>query len=330
MKGIVVGTGSIGTRHINNLITLGVDIDAISYRSAHSFSKKYLNKNITIHSINENIDFQKYDFCLVANETNLHLATAVRAVESGCHVFIEKPLSTSKQGLEKLKKISKEKNKIIQVGFMLRYHPNLIFIKKAIENDIIGDVFYARALVGQNLINWRPKTNFKKSYSVDIKKGGGVIFDLCHEFDYLSWILGNFKNIFTLNHNVDFISNEVESISHITFETKNNISGTITLDYVRPFLERSVEIIGSKGILKWDELEGKVKINYKGEFWETLNEVNTGFNRNKMYFNEVEAFLKNIFNNKGYVESNLDQGIVNLNICLLCHLSAKNKKLISI
>lgn len=330
MKGIVVGTGSIGTKHINNLITLGVDVEAISYRSTYSFSKMYSNKNITIHSINDKIDFHNYDFCLVANETNLHLKTAIKAVESGCHVFIEKPLSTSNQGLKKLQKLSKEKNKIIQVGFMLRYHPNLIFIKNVLKNKLIGDIFYCRALVGQSIKDWRPNTNFKMSYSLDMKRGGGVIFDLCHEFDYLSWILGKFKNIYAFNQKINFISDNVESISHVVFKTENNISGTITLDYVRPFLERSFEVVGSKGVIRWSELDGKVKTSYDGKVWKVINEVNHEFTRNSMYYLEIKNFIKNISEKKSCISGNLDQGIEILKVCLISHSSAKKNKLILI
>ena len=39
MRGIVVGTGSIGTRHINNLVALGMDVEAISYRAEKTIIK---------------------------------------------------------------------------------------------------------------------------------------------------------------------------------------------------------------------------------------------------------------------------------------------------
>ena len=190
MRGIVVGTGSIGTRHINNLVALGMDVEAISYRAEKTIIKRFKNANVKINTLQEKINFSKFDFVVVANETHLHMKTAVTALKNGCHVFVEKPLSVDRRGINELKKLSQEKNKIVKVGFMLRYHPNLKYIKKFIEQNQIGKVLYIKATVGQNLSKWRINYDYKKVI-VLTKKGGGVIFDLCHEFDYLSWFLEN-------------------------------------------------------------------------------------------------------------------------------------------
>ena len=63
MRGIVVGTGSIGTRHINNLVALGMDVEAISYRAEKTIIKRFKNANVKINTLQEKINFSKFDFC---------------------------------------------------------------------------------------------------------------------------------------------------------------------------------------------------------------------------------------------------------------------------
>ena len=97
-----------------------------------------------------------------------------------------------------------------------------------------------------------------------------------------------------MNQKIGFISDNVESISHIIFTTINNISGTITLDYVKPFLERSLEIVGTQGVLRWNEIEGKVIISSDGVVWNTIHKVKKNFTRNELYYSEIRDFITTI------------------------------------
>ena len=90
------------------------------------------------------------------------MKTAVTALKNGCHVFVEKPLSVDRRGINELKKLSQEKNKIVKVGFMLRYHPNLKYIKKFIDKIKLVKFYILRTTVGQNLSKWRINYDYKK------------------------------------------------------------------------------------------------------------------------------------------------------------------------
>ena len=101
MKILICGVGSIGERHIRNLLTLGYE-DIILYRTSNS-QLRSLNQNLkTFNNLDEAL-VQKPDVAFITNPTSLHLNTAISCAMAGCHLFIEKPLSHSLEGVDKLK-----------------------------------------------------------------------------------------------------------------------------------------------------------------------------------------------------------------------------------
>ena len=78
-----------------------------------------------------------------------------------------------------------------QVGCNLRFLPSLQRLKDLIAQGVIGRIVRASFEAGQWLPDWRPRQDYRKSYSADPDSGGGVLFDLIHEIDAAYWILGD-------------------------------------------------------------------------------------------------------------------------------------------
>src|SRR3989344_8670790 len=91
--------------------------------------------------------------------------------------------------ISEILKLVKRYNPVFMVGYCLQFYKPLLEIKKMIENKTVGDVFYIRASVGQDLRTWR-KRDYKTNYSYDSTRGGGVVLDLIHDINYPAWLLG--------------------------------------------------------------------------------------------------------------------------------------------
>lgn len=290
IKILIAGTGSIATRHAKNLISIGLSITIFTNR-------KVIPEEQIIKGVNYTNNFDKAldecDAVIIANRTDLHIHYAIKAARKKKNLFIEKPLSHNLEGIDLLEKYLKEKSLFSAPGFMLRYHPNIIFIKKYLEENKLGKIHYARALVGQYLPDWRPGSDYKNGYGAKKKFGGGVILDLIHEIDLALHLFGDLTYVKCLKSYTKDLEIETESIASISYYSKNEIMVNIILDYVRPVLGRNLEIVGENEILLWDFVRGEVLMQSKKETtFKIIHKVDKDFTRNQMYLDEIKAFLK--------------------------------------
>jgi predicted dehydrogenase len=286
MNSLVVGTGSIGVRHARNLKFLGFNVFVFS----HSNNSKIENE---FHLISKSeVDNKFFDVIVIASITSLHISDAIWLLNKTNKMYIEKPLSNDKENIDLFTSKLFNSNCDVNFGFMLRSHPNIVAIKKFIDSNQLGSIYYSHANVGQYLGDWRPKTDYKKSYSSFIHKGGGVVLDLIHEIDLIHYMFKDFESYISDVSNVSTLNIETEGLAFILFKHLNGIRSSVRLDYVRPVYERKFEIVGENGILQWDYLKGDVFfINRKNESF-LIDCVPNDFTRNDMFLIHLESFIK--------------------------------------
>ena len=89
--------------------------------------------------------------------------------------------------------ICQSKKIALMTAYNLRFQPSLQEFRKQIKQQRIGKILSVRVEVGQYLPNWRPESDYRKGVSAQKKLGGGVLLELSHEIDYISWIFGDYK-----------------------------------------------------------------------------------------------------------------------------------------
>jgi predicted dehydrogenase len=187
MKIIFFGLGSIGKRHAKLLLE-NYSHELYAFRSGKSGSINDLG----IKEINDWKQFTelKPDIAFITNPTSEHISTAIKCAEAGCNLFIEKPIDSSSENLDKLLEIV-EKNKLVTyVSYNLRFHPVINKLKELIDT---GSFLHMKVFCTSYLPDWRPNQDYKKNYSAIASLGGGVLLDLSHEIDYTNFLLGNIK-----------------------------------------------------------------------------------------------------------------------------------------
>lgn len=324
MKALVLGTGSIGRRHITNLIDCGVEVTAYSYRKAIMPESIFANVSY-IHELDSG-SYSAFDAVIVSNRTDLHISSVLDAITQVKSIFIEKPLGLSLRGVDNLSMLADEYKTNIEAGFMLRFHPNVQWIREYLDNGALGEVMHIKASVGQFLPDWRPNSNYKDSYSSIRQYGGGVIFDLIHELDLVYWLAGEVEDICAMTRYVDVLGIETESIAQIGLQLKSGALAQVHLDYVRPGYERRLEIVGSGGTLEWDYLTGNVILKEAKKEPVVVNQVPEGFERNWMFQAHMMHFLKRHKNPWLAPASSLNDAVEVLKIALAAHCSAEERR----
>ena len=148
MKFLVAGCGSIGRRHIRNLLSLGHTAIATDLLEQSREAAQAELGVQTFPSLESGLG-QKPDAVLVCTPPSTHLEIAKAALEAGCHVFIEKPISDSLSGIAALGSLAKKKRKVVQVGYNLRFATGLRAMKEAMQSGKYGKPLYAKIQYAQ-------------------------------------------------------------------------------------------------------------------------------------------------------------------------------------
>lgn len=323
---LVVGTGSIGRRHIKNLLALGAKVGAFSYRATEA-ARNDFPSTVDFYSDLDEAMATAPDAVVVANRTDLHISVALPAAEAGRDLFIEKPLSSSLQGIDVLNRVVEARDLVVETGFMLRFHPNLIWMKAFLEDGSLGELHYVRSMVGQFLPEWRPGTDHRESYSAS-GGCGGVILDLVHELDLAAWLFGEVVEVSAMTRHTPSLEIESESIAQITLRFDSDLLAQVHLDYVRPTYGRTLEIVGSNGTLSWDFMPGTVTLTEPGGANRIVNQVSPGYERNHLFLSHMRHFLTRMSKRNLAPASSLQAGIVALRVALAAHLSARTRRFV--
>ena len=308
MKFLIAGLGSIGRRHMRNLIALG-ETDIVLYRTRKAtLSDDDLKKYPVETNLHVALEKHKPDGVIVSNPTSLHLDVAIPAAEAGCSLLLEKPLSHSMERVGELESALKHGGGRAVVGFQFRFHPGLIRAKRLIEDGEIGRVISAHVHFGEYLPAWHPWEDYRQGYAARADMGGGVVLTQCHSLDYLPWLVGKVKSIWGLTAKLSDLDVDVEDTAKIGLRFENQALGSIHLDYNQQPPEHCFEIVGTKGTLKWNLSDGATRV-YRAENndWDVYP-LPDGWERNVMFMDEMKHFVAVV---RGEVESScpLEDGI---------------------
>jgi len=234
MKILLFGLGSIGKRHVRLLMQY-YQHELFAYRSGVGDSVNDLG----IAEINDwsAVEKLKPDIAFITNPTKFHLSTALECAQRGYKLFIEKPIGHSTDGLDQLLKIVQDKKLVTYVAYNLRFHPLILKLKEMIAND---HLLHMRVECSSYLPDWRPGRRVEAIYSARQDNGGGVILDLSHELDYISFLLGGMKELsgnFAKSSNVTVDAEDYADILIKTDKTAVNLH----LNYFSRIKKRQIQ-----------------------------------------------------------------------------------------
>jgi predicted dehydrogenase len=288
---LIAGLGSIGRRHLRNLVALG-EKDIILFRSKANYPPDDELKSFPIETDITAALRRMPDAVIISNPTSLHIKVALPAARAGYHLLLEKPISNNMHDVNELELAVSNSKGIILVGFQFRFHPGLIKIKDLIQDQVIGRVLYCRSHWGEYLPGWHPGEDYRKGYSARKELGGGVVLSLCHPLDYLHWLLGDVDELIAEMRKLSDLDLEVEDTAEIILNFSSGVLGSVHLDYIQQPPGHALEIIGTDGSIQWDNSDGMVHL-YRNEEKEWKDfPLYEGFSRNDLFRDEMKHFIK--------------------------------------
>jgi predicted dehydrogenase len=256
-KALVLGCGSIGIRHIGHLLQLGIkDLEAADPDPAAS-QRARQQFGIAVSLDHQDALRKQPDIVLVCTPAHLHVPVAMDALEAGAHVFIEKPLSTSLDGVADLIERSRALGKTVQVGYNLRYHPAIKSIKHLVQSGNLGNILSAHAEFGLYLEKWWPGRDYRQSYMAHSGQGGGLLMDASHEIDSLLWFLGGVEQVAGFSGKLSALEIDGDDTLKVTMKMKSGAIASLHLDCLQPTYTRMYSLIGEDTRLTWDCPKGR-------------------------------------------------------------------------
>ena len=243
MKILIAGYGSIGQKHYRILSKIKRE------KKIAFFSSQKKLKISHLKTYNQIISFNP-DYIVVALRTSEHYGF-VKFLEKkfkNKKILIEKPIFDKSYSI-------KLKNNYYFVGYNLRFHPIINFIKKKKFKPI-----YVKVNCYSYLPNWRKNIPYYLSNSAD-KKGGGVLLELSHEIDYLTWIFGDFEILFSLSKKISNLKIKSDDILILCLKSKKlGFILNLNINFFSRIEKREIQIDTKKDSYKFDLI--KNSINY--------------------------------------------------------------------
>ncbi|TML19570.1 MAG: Gfo/Idh/MocA family oxidoreductase [Actinobacteria bacterium] len=242
---LVIGAGSIGRRHAANLAALGAHVevtDPVPARAAAIASTTPRRFDLD--------DLGDPDAIVIASPTQFHALHLRAALATGARILVEKPLALPDDDLDGLVAAGQGR---VMVGYNLRLHEPLVRLVDSIEQGRAGEVVAARLWFGSWLPDWRPRVDYRDTYSARRDLGGGVLLDAIHELDEAVWLWGHdLEVIGAFVDRVGPLEIDVEDTVHAILRTATGVPIDVALDYLSRRYRRGVEVVGAEATIRYD------------------------------------------------------------------------------
>lgn len=250
---LVVGCGSIGRRHTRVLRSLGVHgIRACDPVAAQRQALLAESPQVRMFESFEDGLRSRPETVFICTPPWLHIPQAAQAIEAGCHVFSEKPLSDATAGIDDLAALAEARGKKVMVGLCFRFHEGLVKARRWLNEGRIGRLVSIRCLVGEHLPDVRP--DYRTLFSA--QQGGA--FDLLHEIDLAVWYAGApVRRVLAMSGNYSDIGIQAPDLAELLIEFDNRTLASVHLDFFQRPRRRQTELIGTGGVIivefaRWD------------------------------------------------------------------------------
>lgn len=280
MKILIIGLGSIGKKHVKAIKSILPNAEIFALRS--NITAEKLPGVTNIFNLVE-IASVTIDFAIISNLTSEHKKTIAQLILFGFPLFIEKPV-TSSLDIEDLINLVESKGISTYVACNLRFLDCIRFVKDKLSQSQHKKLNEVNVYCGSYLPDWRPNTDFRKTYSANIELGGGVHIDLIHELDYIYWLFGSPNKVKrTFKSQSSLLISSFDYANYVL--DYDGFCTSVILNYYRKDPKRNLELVFEDETWNVDLLKNQIVCNNKIIFSSEQRITDT-------YKQQMEYFIK--------------------------------------
>jgi predicted dehydrogenase len=192
------------------------------------------------------------DAVVIATPVSTHAALALRALEAGKHVFVEKPLAQSVADAQQVADAAAESGRTLMVGHLLEYHPGIAKLEQVIASGELGEIHY----IYSNRLNLgKLRTDENALWSLG-----------AHDVAVVMRLAGGEEPTGVHAIGESYMRPDVEDVVFSYLRFPSGLAAHLHLSWLDPHKERRLTVVGSKRMATFDdmELERKLTVYDKG------------------------------------------------------------------
>lgn len=293
----VIGAGAWGRNHVRVFHQLGALAAVVDGRDEvrAQLAKDY--PGVALAPDFDALDSSAIEGVVVATPASTHASVAIKALQRGLHVLVEKPCATNLADVEAVIEASRSAGKVMMVGHLLLYHNHIRKLRELIQGGAIGKPLYA----------YGARLNLGK-----VRVDENVISSLApHDLSVMHYLIG--KRVLSARAEGLAVIDRPQRLIDVAFVTarfEGGVSAHFHLSWLDPFKRREMIIVGDEAMLVFDDMlpdADKLRLYRKrvdppeaqsyGEFLQAINVRDEGFEAvpveaSEPLRNEAEDFLR--------------------------------------
>ena len=310
---LIVGVGSIGLRHLRCFQNTGRV--RVSFCETNPTLRLQVAEEYRIDRHYADLDAalaDRHDAAVIATPAHLHIPIAIRLAEAGMHLLLEKPLSTSMDGIDTLRQAIQNRDLLAAVAYVHRANPVLQAMKEAIASGRFGQPVQVIATCGQHFPTYRPA--YRETYYRDRTTGGGAIQDaLTHILNAAEWLVGPIDRLSSDASHQMLDGVTVEDTVHVL--TRHGlVLGCYSLNQHQAPNETTITVVCQKGTARYEFHQNRWRwMLQPNEPW--YDEPQEPLSRDTLFIHQANAFL-DVLEGRALPLCSLEEGIQTLRVNL--------------
>ncbi len=320
---LIVGTGSIGERHLRCFQTLpNVEVAACEPNAtlAATIAGRY---RCTVYpSLDEALASSRFDAAVICTPAHTHIPIARRLFEAGLHLLIEKPLAVTEEGIDALRCAASERSgQVIRIAYVQHCNLALLKLRELIAETDLGVPKQITYVGGQHFPTFRPA--YREIYYARHESGGGAIQDaLTHSVNAVEWLAQSpIVSLFTHADHQVLEGVEVEDTVNLTARLANKALAVFAINQFQAPNEQTYTFHFEKGSLRAENHNRRVGVFRHGDSGWTWYPVAVE-DRDGPFIRQAAFFLE-ATDGKETPLATLDEGIQTLRVNIAALKSAR-------
>ena len=188
---------------------------------------------------------------VIATPVATHFELAMKVLDAGKHILVEKPLAGSVSEIEQIGKLAEKRNLVAMVGHTFLFNPAVRYVKMLIDSGQLGDVRYINS----------QRLNLGR-----IRSDVDALWNLApHDISIIQYWLGDPQPVSIIRRGMNYIQDGVDDVVFLNIKYPNKVMANIHVSWLDPNKVRLMTVVGSRKMVVYDDVaENKITIYDKG------------------------------------------------------------------